>query len=348
MQIAAALSGLFGCSAEINVLPTSEFWPKIVECYIKKNKPELCLTISNMKSFQHFTGRILASFIYDEAGLICHFNALGMHIWLHHWNNNGEVTPRCFHGEKMVNKTITYYFSPTSEEGAKALLSGEGKAEKGKNQKDVVKLTNNDNVVCKMDKNCSFPTVHTTNSCGLIFGNVTKAEAAYRHNVDWTSAMFPKAHRSEIKQKMMIVTKCFCNFANELPQLGRQICKMTPYEIPGSADLDEDNCPNDMMVATARFKTTFVFQCCNPINIKKGRSDPGGKHCDFKLSMIDVRQAIKTAKDMWNKLRETLPEEHFKEPKMQLPMFSFDPKKHSFKNAIVAQQEIVEEEDPFC
>ncbi|QQM18093.1 early E2A DNA-binding protein [Psittacine adenovirus 2] len=350
MQLAAALSGLFGCSADINVLPISDFWPKIVETYVRKNKPDLCLTISNNKSFNHFCGRLVASFTYAQSGLVCHFNSLGTAIWLHQWKAQaGSVILRCFHGEKMVDKPITYHFSPHSEEGARALLNGEGKTEKGKNQREVVKLTNSDNIVCHFDKDCSFPVIHTGNSCGLIFGNKNKAEAAYQHNVHWTSAMFPKANQADIKNKMIIVTKCFCNFGSNIPQLGRQMCKLTPFEIPGANDIDEELCSDEMMRATAKYKNTFVFQCCNPVNVKKtNKTETGGKHCDFKLSMIDIRLAMKLSKEIWNKLKDTLPDTDIITPKIQFPLFEFDPKKHSFKNAIVVHYTPENDDDPFC
>ncbi|UVZ42957.1 DBP [Siadenovirus carbocapituli] len=349
MQIAAALSGLFGCQADINILPTADFWTKLAESFVKKNKPGLCLTVSNPKSFYHFIGRLLASFAYTDSELRCHFNALGACIWVHQWENAGsDFVMRCYHGQKMLNKPITYNFTPSSDEGARALLSGEGKLEKGKNQKDVVKLTNSENYVCPFDKNCVFPVIHTTNSCGLSFGNKNKAQAAFSHNIEWTCGMFPKARKSEIETKMIIITRCFCNFGIETIQLGRQLCKITPFEIPGSMDLDEDTCPDGMLKATAKYKTTFVFQCCNPMNLRKLKSEDATKHCDFKLSMIDIRVGMKLAKEAWNKLRETLPEQNLSQPKLELPLFSFDPKRHGFKNAIVALHEATEDDDPFC
>lgn len=351
MQIAAALSGLFGCQADINVLPTSEFWAKLAESYVKKNKPGVCLTISTQKSFYHFMGRLIAAFVYTQSDLQCHFSALGAVIWVHQWEHDPtEFTLRCLHGQKMVNKPITYHFNAGSEEGTRALMSGEGRIEKGKNQKDVVKLTNNDNYVCPFDKNCAFPVIHAANSCGFSFGNKAKAQAAFLHNIDWTCAMFPKAKKSDIETKMIIVTKCFCNYGFEGIQLGRQLCKITPFEIPGSSDLEEDTCLDQMMQATAKYKTTFVFQCCNPVSYKaKGKPEqPAGKHCDFKLSMIDMRVAMQLAKEVWSRLKETLPEQGLNNPKIELPLFSFDSKKHSFKNAIVAQHEVAEEDDAFC
>lgn len=356
MQYAAALAGIFACPADVNVLPTSEFWSKLVETYVKKNKPDLCLTISTSKSFYHFTGRLVASYIYAESGLHCHFNALGANIWLHQWGfekENADFIFRCFHGIKMVPKPITYHFSPTSDEGTRAILTGEGKTERGKNQKEVVKLTNFNNIVCSADKDCQFPTIHMPTSCGMNFGNKDKAKAAFLHNINWTCAMFPKAKRLDIENKMIIVTKCFCNYGHENIQIGRQMCKMTAYEIPGANDLEEDSCIDDMMKATAKYKQTFIFQCCNPMTIKSKTNNKAdinaGKHCDFKLSIIDVRNAMKTSKDIWNKLRETLPDQNIPPPKLQLPLFSFDPKKHCFKNAIVVRHDVEEEEeDAFC
>lgn len=351
MQIANALSGLFGCQCDVNVLPTSDFWLKLAESYCKKNKPDLCLTISLPKSFYHFIGRLIAAFVYSQSDLHCHFNALGTAIWVHQWEHgNSDFFLRCLHGQKMVNKPITYHFSSGSDEGARALMSGEGRLAKGKNQKEVVQLTNNDNYVCPQDKNCSFPVIHATNSCGLSFGNKGKAQAAFLHNIEWTCAMFPKAKKSDIETKMIIITKCFCNYGFEGIQLGRQLCKMTPFEIPGSSDLEDDTFSDLMLRATAKYKNTFVFQCCNPINFKaKGRPEQNiGKHCDFKLSMIDIRVGIKIAKDMWSRLIETLPDQDLRAPKIELPLFMFDPKKHAFKNAIVAQHEIVEDDDAFC
>lgn len=353
MRFAAALCGLFGCQADINVLPTSDFWSKLIETYCKKFKPDLNLTISNIKSFQHFAGRLVASYIYSESNLHCHFNSLGAHIWVHQWGtdkeNGNEFIMRCFHGQKMVSKPVTYKFSASSEEGARALITGEGKAEKGKNQKDIVTLTNFSNVVCPLDKDTEFPIIHAPNSCGVNFGNKDKAKQAFLHNVDWTAAMFPKANKAEIESKMIIITKCLCNFGHESLLLGRQLCKITAYEIPGSNDLEEDPF-DEMLNATAKHKFTFVFQCCNPLSFKaKAKTEQSGKHCDFKISMIDVRQAIKLSKEIWNKLRETLPEQDISAPKIQLPIFSFDPKKHSFKNAIVVKHDVEEEEnDAFC
>lgn len=343
MQFAAALSALYGCQADVNILPTSDFWAKLVETFIKKNKPDFSLTISNSKSFLHFSGRLLASFVYDESGLNCHFNCFGANIWLHKWN---PETLRCFHGLNMISKPITYNLSPSSDEGIRAITSGEGKIEKGKNQKDVVKLTNYNNIICPEDINISWPVIHSTTSCGMNFGNKDKAKAAFLHNVNWTAAMFPRAKLEDIQEKMIIVTKCFCNYGHENVQIGRQICKMTAFEIPGANDIDPETCNDKMMLTTHEYKQTFVFQCCNPMTFKKNQKEKDQKHCDFKLSMIDVRQAMKISKDMWSKLKETLDDNT--PCKLQLPIFTFNPKKHCFKQAIVAQHDVESDEDPFC
>lgn len=349
MQFASAMSGLFGCQSDINILPISDYWAKLVESYCKKFKPNLIFTISNQRSFYHFTGRLLASFIYEICELDCHFNALGANIWVHQWEaENNNFIFRCFHGLKMVNKPITYILTPGSQEGAKALSAGEGKMEKGKNQKDIIKLTNFDNIVCPYDKDVTFPTIHASDSCGINFSNYNKAKQAFMHNIEWTAAMFPKANRSELESKIILVTKCFCNFGNELPQVGRQLCKMTAYEIPGAADLDEEVCNNPMQKATAKFRNTFVFQCCNPITSKRTKQD-NHKHCDFKLSLIDVRLAMIVSKEIWSKTKEMIPEFELNDAKIKLPMFSFDSRKHCFKNAIVVEYEIDNDEsDPFC
>lgn len=341
MQLAASLSAIIGCQVDVCVLPTSEFWLKLAENYVKKNRPDLNLTISSAKSFYHFVGRILASFIYDESELSCHFSALGAGIWVHHWDED----LRCFHGQKMMSKPITYNLAPNSDEGVRALASGEGKLERGKNQKDIVKLTNYGNIVCPEDINIQWPVIHSPTSCGVNFGNKDKAKAAHQHNIDWTSAMFPKAKKEEIAEKMIIITKCFCNFGHETPQLGRQLCKMTAFEIPGAGDIEPDT-TDEMLLATLKHKYTFVFQCCNPINFKKTTRAEPQKHCDFKLSMIDIRLAIKISKDIWNLLRESLND--LKPPCLQLPFFSFDPRKHSYKQAIVAQHAVENSDDAFC
>lgn len=350
MKYASAMSGLFGCQADVNVLPISDYWAKLVESYCKKYKPNLLLTISTFKSFYHFTGRLLSSYVFEDCSLVCHFNALGANIWLHQWEKENDelFSFRCFHGLKMVNKPITYNLSPSSEEAVRAIMSGEGKLEKGKNQKDVVKLTNSENIVCSYDKDVQYPTIHASNSCGINFSNHRKAKLAFLHNVHWTAAMFPKANRNDLETKMIIVTKCFCNYGTENPQIGRQLCKITAYEIPGSGDLDEDFCTNQMLKATAQYKNTFVFQCCNPAFKKVNKSETG-KHCDFKLSLIDVRLAMKVSKEIWLKTKESIPEFELSDPKIKLPLFTFDPRKHCFKNAIVVDHDIENDEsDPFC
>lgn len=342
MQLGASLSALIGCQIDVCVLPTAEFWIKLVDNFVKKQRPDLTLTISNPRSFNHFVGRLLASYIYSESDLDCNFNSLGASIWVHHWDAENI---RCFHGQNMISKPITYNLLPSSDEGTRALATGEGKLEKGKNQKDIVKLTNYGNIVCPEDINVQWPIIHSSSSCGVNFGNKEKARAAFEHNLEWTSAMFPKANKTDIAEKMIIVTKCFCNFGTEALQLGRQICKMTPYEIPGASDIDPDT-TDKMMIATKTYKYTFVFQCCNPVNYKKSSKIEVVKHCDFKLSMIDVRQAIKISKDIWNLLRETINDVN--PACVQFPYFSFDPRKHSFKQAIVAQHEVENSDDAFC
>ncbi|AEC32099.1 DNA-binding protein [Raptor adenovirus 1] len=254
MQLAASLSAIIGCQVDVCVLPTSDFWHKLVENFIKKNRPDLTLTISSQKSFYHFVGRLLASYIYAESDLDCHFNALGAYIWIHHWADD----LRCYHGLNMVSKPITYNLMPNSEEGIRALSSGEGKLEKGKNQKDIVKLTNYGNIVCPEDLNVQWPVIHSPTSCGVNFGNKDKAKAAHQHNIEWTAAMFPNAKKAEIAEKMIIITKCFCNYGFEAPQLGRQICKMTAFEIPGAVDLDPET-TDPMLAATQKYRYTYVY-----------------------------------------------------------------------------------------
>lgn len=351
MKFASAMSGLFACQADVNVLPTSEYWAKLVESYCKKNKPDLRMTISNFKTFYTLTGRFLSTYVYEESGLLCHFDAIGACVWVHHWEKTDDgLTIRCFHGLKMINKPITYTLSPDSEEANKALQSGEGKIEKGKNQKDIVKLVNTENIVCPNDKDVTFPVLHANNSCAMNFSNYRKANLAFLHNFHWTAAMFPKANKADLESKMIIITKCFCNYGAEVPQIGRQLCKMTAYEIPGSGELDEEQCNSEMLKATAKYKNTFVFQCCNPTFKKSNRNERNdlGKHCDFKISLIDVRVAMNISKEMWSKTREAVAEFEIAEPKLKLPIFSFDPKKHCFKNAIVVDYDISNEDDPFC
>ncbi|QHB43558.1 MAG: DNA-binding protein [psittacine adenovirus 7] len=336
MELAAALSALIGCQVDISVVPTADYWSKLVENFVKKNRPELSLTISNMKSFTHFTGRLVASYVYNESDLQQNFNTLGACIWVHHWDDE----PRCFHGVKMVSKPITYNLTPNSDEANRALSSGEGKLEKGK-----IKLTNYGNIVCSEDVSVQWPVLHASTSCGMNFGNKDKAIAAFRHNIEWTAAMFPNANKTDIAEKMIIITQCFCNFGSIYVQLGRQLCKMTAFEIPGAADIDPD-CADPIMAATQIYRHTFVFQCCNPANFRKINKTDNQKHCEFKLSMIDVRQAMKVSKDIWNLLRDNLPD--IKAPCLHLPLFQYDPRKYSFKQAIVAQYAVETDTDAFC
>lgn len=338
MELAASFSATIGCQVDISIEPNAEYWSKLAENFIKKRRPELSLTISNLKSVCNFTGRLFASYVYNECQLVEYIELLGVNIWFHHWEDN-EL--RCFHGLKMLSKPITYNLTPNSDEANRAIATGEGKMEKGK-----IKLTNYGNIVCPEDINVQWPIIHASTSCGVNFGNKDKAKAAFKHNIEWTAAMFPNANKNEIMQKMIIVTKCFCNFGTDNIQLGRQMCKMTAFEIPGAADIDPAT-NNPMMLATQQYKHTFVFQCCNPVTYKKAaKITDNQKHCDFKLSMLDIRQCMKVSKEIWNTVKDQVPE--LAAPILRLPYFNFDPRKHSFKQAIVAHYDVQEDEDAFC
>ncbi|AAF86934.1 DBP [Frog adenovirus 1] len=344
---ASALAGMIGCPTDVNLLPTSEFWARISENYIKKFRTDFFLTNSTLKSFTHYLGRLLASYVHATAGFEPKFNILGSEIWVHNWEEGENLELRCFHGEKMMKKTISYELVPTTVEAVKALASGEGKLEKGKGNKDVVKIVNNKNYVCPKDIDYNgFPAIHASTSCGLNFANGEKAKSAFLHYADWTQAMYPKANRASIREKMIIVTRCLCNFGHDNVQVGRQISKLTPFEIPGSNDLTQDQMDEcGMMKATGQHQATIVFLCCNPVNFRAKVTI--AKNCDFKLSMIDLRLAIKMSKEIWAKLNDQL-EGKLAPAKLAFPVFKFDPKRHCYKSAVVCAQEVEEDEDVFC
>ncbi|UJZ92514.1 DNA-binding protein [Barthadenovirus sternae] len=305
--------------------PNENVLEKIFSQVLKKSKH--VPLYSNNKTMAIVGGRFLYAAISHEVELAPNFNMSGCALWVHDWDD----TPRCYHGTKMLMRDNVLEMPPTSEAGMSALKDGRGILCANKWGKQVVKIVQENSMICPEDNMQQRFGQNSNNSCGMSFSDGKKAQIALRNSIEFTSAIFPK---TDMKHCLLIVENCECNYANRAI-LGRQIAKMIPFALTGVDNVSVEDLDPVKSVAV-HYPAVFVYQCCNFSGGKRGGNV---KSCEFKISFPDVIQAMILARNLWYDVFK-------KQMPISFPHFKWDPAKQ-VKNAVLPSAEVCMDECPF-
>ncbi|WPS63621.1 DNA-binding protein [Aviadenovirus phalacrocoracidae] len=289
----------------VTIQPDNAVWSKLGGTYVRKKHPDYRLTFSTFDSFHNQIGRFLAAMVYNKAELEPKFVPGGAHVWRHGWFDKYDAeVPRCLHGMEMVIKPRTVELNPTSEAGKRALAEQNGQIDKNRFGRQIVVLRFDQNAVCYKDaKHTGFPHPHAQGSCAMSFSDAQKALSAMKHDLEWTSAIYPNADQKTAEERILICTSCCCNYAVEAPISGRQTCRMTAYKLSGTDNIGSEMCRQRKdMRAHKSNPNTMVFTCCNPQapNGGGGRaSKKNEKTCGWRISSMDLRYAYVFANELF-------------------------------------------------
>lgn len=328
-----------------NIQPDNAIWSKIGGIFMRKSHPDFRLTFSNYDSFNNQIGRFVAAMIYSKCDLDPKFVPGGVYVWHHGWFESDM--PRCLHGMEMSSKPRSMEMNPSSEAGKRALSEQNASIEKNRFGRQVVVLRYENNVVCFKDTNhTGFPHPHAHGSCGMVFSDFEKALSAMKHDAQWTRALYPNADAKKTEECVLLCVSCGCNYGNETPIAGRQVCRMTPYKLSGIEDITPEMIKTRKdMKAHKNFPHTMVFTCCNPQapNASVGRSGANKKNdktCGWKISAMDLRYAFVFAKEIFNTVFKS-------SQNANLSQFKWN-ESFAFKTDVITPAEPLQSDDPFA
>ncbi|ABH01055.1 DNA-binding protein [simian adenovirus 7] len=275
---------------------------KICQTWLNEEHRGLPLTFTNQKTFTELMGRFLMAYMEAYAG-VKHksWESTGCAVWEHR-NTQQEGILFCFHGVEMVCKEHVVEMDVTSENGQRALKEHPTKAKVVQNRwgRNVVQLKNEDARCCAEDINCG-NNVFSSKSCGLFFTEGVKAQMAFRQIEEFLAASYPIMQRGQ--RRILIPLRCDClNKRDLVPQIGRQMCKLTPFALSNAEDLDASEVTDPTALASIHNPSVLVFQCANPVfRNSRGGSGP---NCDFKISAPDVMGALQLVRQFWKQNME--------------------------------------------
>ncbi|AMB43159.1 DBP [Bat mastadenovirus WIV12] len=273
---------------------TLECFKKGVQSYLNEKKQHLQLSYTTQKSMLSMIARFLFSFIIRSCELdTLNWDPTGCVIWEHGCN---EDDLKCLHGLAMLTKEQVMQLDISSENAQKALKDNQTNARVTTNKwgRNVVEIKNEDAACCPNDLNVPAGN-HTTKSCGMFFTEGKKAREGFLQIMAFQKAAYPKMDNAD--KLLLMPIKCDCNWGNNLPLLGRQTCKITPFAVSAVANMDRSLVDDPKLLATVNHPVLLVFQCCNPV-YRNTRANPQ-KNCDFKISAPDVVCALQIAKQIW-------------------------------------------------
>lgn len=285
--------------------PTLECFKKASQSFLNEKKIFLAPTFSTHKSIVTIIARFVMDFVLRTSGILSpqglnlgdntiSWSASGCAIWKHGYDGNNLS---CLHGLPMINKETIVEMDVTSENAQRALKENPEKAKITTNRwgRGIVQIKNEDAVCCVHDAT-ALPNSFSAKSCGMAFTEAQKAMQAFRQIMAYQSACYPKM--ANASSHMLIPLKCDCNWQMQSsPMLGRQICKMTPFNVNSTSSVDKDLIDDPKILATLNNPSIWVFQCCNPV-YRSTKANPQ-KNCDFKLSSTDLVSALQIAKQIW-------------------------------------------------
>ncbi|ASU50644.1 DNA binding protein [Odocoileus adenovirus 1] len=291
MQAALEILAKFGDFVKVDTTQM-KFNPEEGDCeklfsqYLKKMKT-INLIYSTTKSMGVVGGRMLYSAICKQVSLNPNFNASGCYLWYNDWS---ETRTRCFHGDFMFKKVNEIEMAPTSDMGAQALKEGRGIICSGRMNKQVVKVIQENYVICAEDAQQRFGQC-SSKSCGLNFSDEKKALTAMQNALETTKAVFPNA---KVGNMLFILGQCECNYGGKIIT-GKQLPKITAYSITGLEGIDVQDVPK-VQAAAILHPVVFVFQCCNYQYSNKRNS---GRFCEMKISLPDLLQCLTLVRKFW-------------------------------------------------
>ncbi|AII22573.1 DBP [Lizard adenovirus 2] len=326
IQIALETLHKIGSALKVDT-STFTFHPDQPECdklfaaYYKKQKH--APTYSSTKTITYVGGRILYTAVCNHAKLVPQCNTSGCVLWDHGWGSN----LKCYHGEVMCRKKNEIEMAVTSEAGSTALKEGRGIVEMNRFNRQVVKIVQENFVICMEDANQRF-NQPSASSCGLSFTDLEKARVAMENSKGLTEQMFPNAKMGAL---LFMPVHCECNPGGKM-LLGRQIAKITPFSLSGTEGLKEADV-SPIQAVSVRHPAVFVFQCCNASGGK------GKAGCDFKLSHPDLLQILNMVRKMWLEVMgSSLP--------ITFPRFKWH-QSLRVQSALLPEGPVNEEENPF-
>lgn len=305
--------------------PQDNCFEKLFAQFFKKSKH--IPIYSSSKSINIVGGRMIYAAIAKKVGLEAQFNMTGCNLWRHGWDDG----VRCFHSAKMILKENIIEMNPTSEAGINALKEGKGILSTNKMGKQVVKIVNDNSVVCAEDVDQIRFGSFSPTSCGMLFTDSSKAKIAQLNAIEYTAAVFPKTN---MKHVLFIVTSCECNYAGKVV-LGKQLARITPFAMSGLDNICASDLDSVKSVAV-KYPAVFVFQCCNYQGTKKFGAS---RSCEFKISYPDLIQCLISARTFWGEVfGESMP--------IQFPTFKWEAA-FAVKNALIPCTEVCKDENPF-
>lgn len=264
-------------------------------------------------------------------------------------DNVSKPTPvRCYHGEMLIPREHTIEMSVTSEAGKRALSEQPELAKVVQNEygRSVVRICHDDALMCIKD--AQMPSgQHGQESCGLFFSDAVKLRTCLAQYAAFQKACFPGMGEEAAGKHLAVVLRCRCNWAAScLPkpatQLGRQTCRLIPYQMSSAGQLDADSLDDERLKASVFFPCLLVFNCCNPV-FRGSRGAGAGQcetqSCDWKLSAPDLLNAVQMAKNMW---RDLLPDEPL--PPLRIPELRWH-NSLRFQPALLPQQVVGNDPD---
>ncbi|AEK98457.1 DBP [Titi monkey adenovirus ECC-2011] len=284
----------------LNMSPVdSEMMSKVCQSWLNQSHNTPQLTFTSYKSFVHIMGRMLWQLVANFAELRVEpegWNPTGCVMWDHQSAvKEGEV--KCLHGMMMIRKEQTVEMDVNSENAQRALKEQPQKARIAQNRwgRNVVQLRNEEAVVCLHD--ASNPNgVFSNLSCGMSYSDVTKAQVGFQQAAAFMRACYPQAKKG--RDCLLLCMTCFCNHhPRSGPLSGRQVCKLTPFNIPNSEGIDPEEIRDPVMRASAKYPVVLVSQCCNPV-YRNTKANPQ-RNCDFKISAPDLITSVQLARNMF-------------------------------------------------
>ncbi|UDF05968.1 DNA-binding protein [reindeer adenovirus 1] len=311
---------------------TLECFRKAAQSWLNESKVYLPLTFSTQKTVLTVMARFLYDFVLKAAGLgPSSWNPTGCVVWRHQCTDGGQGILHCLHGLPMLSKDQVIEMDVNSENGQRALKETPHKTKITTNRwnRNVVQLKNEDAACCHFD--AALPAgSFSSKSCGMFFSEGPKALQAFWQIMSFQKACYPKMQSAG--SHLLMPIKCDCNWGHlQLPLLGRQVCKVTPFNINAGSAVDKALVDDPKLLASVEYPSVLVFQCCNPV-YRQTRAN-SQRNCDFKISAPDMISAVQLVKQMWSALVKqsapiTIPEfrwdAQFQHQNVILPIDQYD------------------------
>ena len=301
---------------------TLEAFRRCVQGYLNEKKLFMPLIFTTHKSMVTMIARFIMDFVLKSAGLSTpSWNPTGVAIWKH----GCEEALKCLHGLHMINKEQIVEMDVGSENAQRALKDNPTGTKVVPNRwgRNVVQIKNSSAMACVCDASTA-PNNFSNLSCGMFYTDGDKTLDAFKQAMAYMKASYPKMQNAG--SHLLFPINCDCTWGcNQVPLLGRQTCKVTPFSINSVNGIDKNQVNDPKVLATLNHPSMLVYQCYNPVyRNSKGNAQ---KNCDFKISHVDLVSALQIAKKMWMEIIE-------KPAPIMLPEWKWDTK-YQVQNTIL-------------